>query len=183
MSAMTMITGQKIVLRPYTSDDAQVIYESVQNPTLRRLTGTHQNFTLEATQRYVASYARAEDRAGWIIAQPESYKALGEVVILDINEDNRSAGIRIAMFGEEHLNKGYGSEAMCLAVDYGFRTLKLHRIELTVYDFNERAIHVYEKIGFKREGVLRDALLYDGEFHDAIIMGVLESEWPSPSSA
>lgn len=75
------------------------------------------------------------------------------------------------------INKGYGTEAMRLAVDYGFTHLNLHRIGLDVLDFNPRAIHVYEKIGFKQEGVLRDTLFYEGTFHSAILMGILEDEW------
>ncbi len=69
--------------------------------------------------------------------------------------------------------KAYGTEAARLAVDYGLHTLNLHRIELEVYDFNPRARHVYEKIGFVVEGVRRDALLWDGEYHDAILMSIL----------
>ena len=62
-------------------------------------------------------------------------------------------------------------------VDYGFRELGLHRISLGVYDFNPRAIHVYEKMGFKREGIMRDALYWDGEYVDEIMMSVLSHEW------
>ena len=53
----------------------------------------------------------------------------------------------------------------------------MHRIELEVYDFNPRAQHVYEKAGFMREGVRREVLLWDGEYHDAIVMSILEDEF------
>jgi RimJ/RimL family protein N-acetyltransferase len=172
-----MITGEKIVLRPYRIEDAEAIYAGAMNPTMRRLTGTQMTFTLEQTRAYVERVQTADDRAAWIIAHPETLAPLGEVVIMDIDDTNRSAHLRIGMFHEEHLNKGYGTEAMRLAVDYGFTHLHLHRIELNVFEFNDRAIRVYEKIGFKREGVLRDVLLYEGEFHSAIIMSILEGEW------
>lgn len=67
--------------------------------------------------------------------------------------------------------------AMRLAVDYGFKQGNLHRIELGVYDFNPRAMRVYEKIGFKLEGILRDSLLWQGEYHNQHIMSILENEW------
>lgn len=176
----TLITGQKIVLRPYRMDDAEAILYGASDPELRRLTGSHATFTLEQTQRYVErSMQPNDDRAGFIIAEPETMHPLGEVVILDIDSHNRSAGIRITLFHTDYLNKGYGSEAMRLMVDYGFRTLKLHRIMLEVFDFNPRAIKVYEKVGFQQEGVLRDALFYDGVYHSTIVMGILESEWQS----
>jgi RimJ/RimL family protein N-acetyltransferase len=174
---MTTITGHRVVLRPYRQEDAEAIYQGATDPELRRLTGTHATFTREQVERYIARYDHPEDRVGFIIAHPETMVALGEVVVLDIDEDNHSAGIRIGLFHVDYLNKGYGSEAMRLMVDYAFRTLNLHRLELQVYDFNPRAIRVYEKIGFRREGVLRDALFYDGVYHSAIVMSILDGEW------
>lgn len=63
---------------------------------------------------------------------------------------------------------------MKLMLDYGFGVLNLHRIELNVFDYNARAMHVYEKLGFKREGVQREALFYDHKYHDSILMSILE---------
>ncbi|NIW45005.1 MAG: N-acetyltransferase, partial [Gammaproteobacteria bacterium] len=68
-------------------------------------------------------------------------------------------------------------EATRLILEYGFRTLKLHRIELEVYDFNPRAQHVYEKVGFIKEGVRRDVLLWEGLYHSAIVMSILAHEF------
>jgi len=71
---------------------------------------------------------------------------------------------------------GYGSEAIRLAIGYGFKRLKLHRIQLIVLDFNKRAHHAYRKVGFVEEGVQRDALLVGGRWHDVIMMGMLKRE-------
>ncbi len=165
------------MLRKYRAEDAEVLLKGTQDPMVRRLTGTQATFTLAQIERYIANFAEAEDRVGFVIAQPETLAALGEVVILEIDRENNSAHIRIALFDVENLNKGYGSEAMRLMVDYGFKALNLHRIGLDVFSYNERAVHVYEKIGFKREGLQRDSLFYDGEFHDTILMAILEDEW------
>lgn len=64
-------------------------------------------------------------------------------------------------------------------LDYGFGILNLHRIELEVFTYNKRAAHVYEKIGFVREGVRRHALFYNHEYHDVILMSMLEDEYRS----
>ena len=74
---------------------------------------------------------------------------------------------------------GLGTEATRLVVDHGFRVLGLHRITLEVYDFNPRARHVYEKVGFVHEGTGREALLFDGEWVDVHFMAVLEPDWVS----
>jgi RimJ/RimL family protein N-acetyltransferase len=60
---------------------------------------------------------------------------------------------------------------------FGFEELGLHRISLGVFDFNERAIQSYERIGFTREGLLRDVRLVDGQYWSLIEMSMLESEW------
>jgi RimJ/RimL family protein N-acetyltransferase len=118
-----------------------------------------------------------EDRASFVIADPASDAARGEIVLMDIDELNRCADLRISLFYEDDFGRGYGTEALRLVLDYAFNTLKLHRVGLDVFDYNARAIHVYEKLGFRREGVLRDALYYDGAFHDSVLMSILEDEW------
>jgi RimJ/RimL family protein N-acetyltransferase len=59
----------------------------------------------------------------------------------------------------------------------------IHRIELEVYDFNPRARHVYEKIGFIHEGTKRDALLWDGAWVDCHCMALLEPDWRQVSAS
>jgi RimJ/RimL family protein N-acetyltransferase len=60
---------------------------------------------------------------------------------------------------------------------YAFEEVGLHRVELEVFAFNDRARHVYEKVGFVVEGTRRDALCFDGEWVDSHIMAILEQEW------
>ena len=63
-----------------------------------------------------------------------------------------------------------------MIIDFALGDLDLHRLELEVYAFNDRARHVYESLGFVEEGVRRDALWQDGAFHDAILMSVLSTD-------
>lgn len=172
-------SGKTITLRPYRSDDADLLWASIENETINRLTGTHGTFTREQVDKYIANQIEADndERASFIIEAIDDKRAVGEVVINDIDLDNRSGNIRIALFDEGDFGKGYGTEAMRLMVDYGFRELNLHRISLGVYAFNPRAIRVYEKIGFVKEGVLRDSLYWDGDYIDEITMSILEDEW------
>ena len=174
-----IIQGEKITLRPFRTEDADPLWDSVQNELMNKLTGTHATFTREMIDNYIARQIKANDdaRASFIIAVEEHLRAIGEVVINELDHNNHSANIRISLFAEGDLNKGYGSEAMRLMVDYGFKSLNLHRISLGVYAFNPRAIRVYEKIGFKQEGVLRDSLYWDGEYVDEITMSILAHEW------
>jgi len=73
--------------------------------------------------------------------------------------------------------KGYGVEAIQLLVDYGFNTLKLHKIESSVLASNKPAIRLHEKTGFVREGVKREHICIDGRYLDLILYGLLRREW------
>ena len=78
---MIIITGEKIVLREYRAEDAEALLKGTQVPEVRRLTGTHATFTLEQTQRYIANYAEAEDRVGFVIAKPETLEPLSDTYV------------------------------------------------------------------------------------------------------
>ena len=176
---MTILRGQKTILRPYRESDLEPLFAGSNEPIGGKFTGTQTTFTREQVERYLQKQIAADDdsRASFIIAALDDARPIGEVVINQIDRDNNCANIRIAIFSPDDYGGGYGTEAMRMMVDYGFRELKLHRISLGVFAFNPRAIRVYEKVGFKREGVLRDILFYDGEYHDEIVMSILEHEW------
>jgi RimJ/RimL family protein N-acetyltransferase len=91
--------------------------------------------------------------------------------------------IAIGIGDRANWGKGYGREAMTLALDYAFRELNLHRVQLTVFAYNERAIALYEKLGFQREGVYREFLHRDGKRYDMYLYGLLRAEWESRSVA
>ena len=134
-------------------------------------------FNKTDVEGYLTDIVTDRSRVDFLIFSNESDKILGEVVISDILRNNRNAGMRIAINRKDDFGQGYGSEAMILALHYGFGMLNLHRIELEVLAFNERAIHVYEKLGFKREGVRRDGYFYNHQYYDAVTMSMLEDEF------
>jgi RimJ/RimL family protein N-acetyltransferase len=171
------LIGEKVYLRPIGLDDTDLYFRMLFHPDVRRLTGTQANFTREQIHRYIEGKSQDTSTVLLLIARKDTDEVIGDVALQDIHRNNRSANIRIAIIGEENQGKGYGSEALRLMLDYGFGICNLHRIELNVFSYNERAIHVYEKLGFQREGVQRDALYYDHRYHDSIIMSMLEDEY------
>ncbi|MFN8531274.1 MAG: GNAT family protein [Anaerolineae bacterium] len=175
---MIILSGERVILRHFTPDDLDIVLAGVNEPQSARLTGTHATFDRDQVAAYLQRNLTPEpDRAAFIFADIDTQRAIGEVVINELDSDNHSANIRIAIFDPADWGKGYGTDAMRLMVTYGFETLRLHRIELGVYDFNPRAIRAYEKAGFKHEGVRREALYWEGEYHNMMIMSVLEQEW------
>ena len=107
------------------------------------------------------------------------WKHIGSVGLEGIEWMNRCAGFGI-IIGEKLLwNQGYGTEATHLMLKHGFETLNLNRIFLHVYENNPRAIHAYKKVGFVKEGLLRDAVYRNGCYINILLMSVLRSEWNS----
>ena len=171
------LEGTRVVLRPLGPEHAAALFRSTQDPVVRRLTGTHRDFTHEDIERWAATRAEHTDRLDLAIHRREDDAFVGDLALLDFDPANGSVGIRVALAHADLRGRGYGSGAMRLALDHAFGTVGVHRVALDVYAFNEGAIRTYERLGFRHEGRLRDALLWEGERHDALLMSVLRPEW------
>lgn len=171
-----VLVGSRVRLRPFREDDLDALWQMLCDEEGNRLTGTHTAFTREAAEQWYRSRGQDTDRLDLAIATLEDDTCVGEVVINDLDAGNRSCGFRISLTGPSQYGRGYGTEATRLLMAHAFE-VGVHRVELEVFDFNPRARHVYEQVGFVVEGIRRDALLWDGEYHDAIVMGLLSHEW------
>ena len=176
MKTKPTLTGNRVMLRPVSVNDAHGLLDLVSDEEGNRLTATRGlDLTLEAAERWYGSRREHDDRIDLAVVDRDSGEYAGEVVLNDLDRDNRSCGFRIGL-RPSFQDRGLGSEATRLIVDYVFDVLGLHRLELEVYAFNPRARRVYEKAGFVYEGTRRDALLWDGSWTDAIVMSVLETD-------
>ncbi|MDT3427250.1 RimJ/RimL family protein N-acetyltransferase [Paenibacillus forsythiae] len=175
--AARFLTGERVYLRPINAEDAEWYYHQLFGSETRRLTGTQKIYTKEQIERYVLKKADDASAVLLLIALNENDETIGDIAIQDIDPMNRNANIRIAVSEEHRQGKGYGREALRLMLEYGFGILNLHRIELEVYSYNNRALHMYEGLGFTKEGVRREALYYNHEYHDIITMSLLEKEY------
>lgn len=171
------LEGKKVYLRPYEPGDIEPLYQGLYSAENRRLTGTQQIFTRGTTADFIEKIAGDKSRVDLVICSQETNESVGEVVLNGIDFINRSANLRIGIFNEKNYSQGYGSEALLLMLDHAFGGLNLHRVELGVFEFNPRALHVYEKLGFKQEGILRDSLYYNHRFYNQIIMSILAEEF------
>jgi len=107
----------------------------------------------------------------------ETDELIGNCGFMDIDHINKTSEVGIFIGNKEKWNKGFGTEALSLLVDYGFKALNLHNIMLKVYEFNKRGIKCYEKIGFKQIGKRREALHRNLEKHNIIYMDILQNEF------
>lgn len=132
------LKGDLIHLKKLDKEYLEEYWENLNNGSIEAtiFTGTQQIFNKSSIEVYLEDISADTSRIDFLIFPEESNKMVGEVVINDIYRNNRSASMRIAIFKKEDFCKGYGSEAIILALNYGFAMLNLHRIELEVFDFN-----------------------------------------------
>lgn len=175
-SSKPTLTGKLVTLRPLVEDDYDAFRAVMEDPEVGRLTGSHHAPDEAMTRQWLRTRKDQPDRLDLAIVDRSTGECVGEAVLNDWDEDNRSCNFR-TMIGPTGRDRGLGTEATRLIVGYGLEELGLHRISLEVYDFNPRARRAYEKAGFVAEGVLRDALYWGGEWVDATVMSVLASEW------
>lgn len=102
---------------------------------------------------------------------------IGTCAFMNVDQRNRHAELSIVIGEAKQWGKGYGTQVMNQLLVWGFEGMNLERLYLRVFDFNARAIALYEKMGFKREGTMRKMVYRDGAYHDVHIYGLLRSEW------
>lgn len=169
--------GEFVYLRPVEKEDMKSFYQAVHDQEIRYMTGTRNTFTMEQLYAHYEEITTDPTRFDFAICLVESQKILGDLSILEIDKINQKAGFRISLHNTNYLNKGYGTEAVQLALQFTFEELKLNRLQLEVFSHNSRGIKSYEKAGFKQEGIIRQSIYLNNHFSDEIIMGMLQKEY------
>ncbi|MER5960928.1 GNAT family protein [Streptomyces sp. NPDC002057] len=172
------LTGERVILRPVTEADVPALLPMFEDPENARLTGMHTEFDEPALRAWYGSRGSRDDRLDLAVVERATGTVVGEAVLTEWDEANESCAFRIC-FTPAGIGRGLGTEATRLIVGHAFEGLGLHRVWLEVYAFNPRARRAYEKAGFTAEGVLRGALLWEGERVDATVMSILAPEWPT----
>jgi len=137
-------------------------------------------YSVDETKSFVENVIlNSTTSKSYIIEERESNTAIGVTSLINIDTKNRNAECIIDIGEKDYWGKGYGSESLKILLEYAFKELNLHRVSLRVFSFNERAIHIYNKLGFKKEGVMRESIYRKGKWHDIITMGILKREYTS----
>lgn len=104
---------------------------------------------------------------------------LGTAAFMNLDERNRHAELAIVIGNKDYWGKGFGTQIMKQLLDWGFNGLNLNRLYLHVFSSNQRAINLYEKMGFVLEGEMREMLFQNGKYVDLKVFGLLRSEYQS----
>lgn len=177
---MPHIYGERIKLREFRKEDLPWIRLWVNNPEI--VSNLSDIFlyphSQQSTEDFLDSMLEGKpDVRGFVICELDSEQYIGSVNLDAIDWKNRVGTIGIVIGSPEYLGLGIGTEALKLLIAFSFRELNLNRLELQVYDFNERAVRSYLNCGFKEEGRLRQRCYKNGRYIDVIQMGLLRSDW------
>lgn len=131
----------------------------------------------EEIERFFEARVIGTDSLAMAIHVRRTDELIGTCAFSQLDGDNGSALYHITIGRKTAWGHGYGTEATALMLGHAFDTLHLHRVGLSVFEFNERAIRSYRRCGFQVEGRARGAIWRDGRFWDEIQMSILEPEW------
>lgn len=177
--ARRTLEGERVRLRPVTDDDLVLMDRWWNTPEILPLqTSTllprPEGKGIERMRGWLSN--EKLDSVGFAVERRDDGELLGHVTLFGASLGNLCATFAIQL-RPDLTGQGYGTEATRMMVDYGFSVLPLHRIELQVYGYNDRARHAYAKAGFVEEGARREAAFLDGRWHDEVTMSILRHEW------
>jgi diamine N-acetyltransferase len=177
MKDAEFLSSERIYLRPVEKDDLNVLYRFTNEATLRGLTGEVLPTSISSLEGFIQRLDSDTSRVWFVIVEKETERVIGETGLLRMFPAWRTTDLSIIIGDEAARGKGYGAEAIHLMLDYAFGYLNFHRVAIGVVGTNERALHFYEKVGFKREGIQKDGYFYNHSYQDFVMMYMLEDDY------
>jgi len=172
-----MINSDSIILAPLISDDIPILFQWINDREIVLLNAPYKPVYENAHKQWFEKIQERTDLVILGIRHKESNKLIGSCQLLNINYIHRSAELQIRIAEKSEQGLGFGTAAIHLLISHAFIDLNLNRISVQVFSTNVRALYVYEKTGFKKEGILRQAAFIDGQYIDIIVLGLLKAEY------
>ena len=173
-----LLTGSGVVLRRHKPENLAAFRRWYSDPEIARL-ARYQEAPMrpDEIERFFAARVVGDDALAMAIHERSTDRLVGTCAFSQLDGDNGSALYHITIGEKDAWGRGYGTQATRLMLGHAFGPLRLHRIALFVFEFNERAIRTYQRCGFVIEGRARESIFRDGRWWDELAMSVLESDW------
>lgn len=177
--SLPTINATRVCLRSMFEKDVDALYTIFSDPQVMRYWST-----LPLADKNAASKLLSEIHEGfqrhtalkWGIAHRKDDTLIGTATLFNLDFSNRRAELGYAL-GRANWGNGYMQEALQALLSYAFEVLELHRIEADVDPRNQASIKTLERLGFQREGFLRERWQVGGEIQDALFYGLLRPDW------
>lgn len=177
MKYFKKLVGENIYLSPMNAEDAPIYLKWMNNFSTTDYIGSSNFINNLSNEKQWIEDNLKESRKQFAVVTLEDNKLIGNCGFEDIDNIKRNGVIGLFIGDEEYRNKGYGIQILKLLLDYGFNYLNLNNIMLYVFEFNERAIKAYKKVGFKEIGRRRKSYFVNGKYYDIIFMDILAEEF------
>lgn len=173
-----------MVLRRHVPENLDAFRRWYRDPDVARLARYQDGpMAIEEIDRFFGARALGPESMTVAIHVRATDRLIGTCALSQMDGDNGSALFHITIGEKDAWGRGYGTEATRLMIDHAFGALGLHRVALSVFEFNERAIRSYVSCGFVTEGRARQAIWRDGRWWDELQMSMLETDWQQHRAA
>jgi RimJ/RimL family protein N-acetyltransferase len=178
------IEGERVVLRRHGPGNLPAFRRWYGDREVARLARYQDGpMRLDEIDRFFQARALGRESLAMAIHVRDTDRLIGSCAFSQLDGDNGSVMFHITIGEKDAWGHGYGTEATGLMVEHAFRVLGLHRVALSVFEFNERAIRAYRRCGFVVEGRAREAIWRDGRWWDELSMSILAPEWQARAAA
>lgn len=176
MKYFKKLIGDRIYLSPRNPEDAEIFTNWLNDfETTDYIGKSHNLISLNGEKDFLESNSNPE--CTFVIVTLDNNQMIGTVSLESIDHVNRCATLGIFIGEKNFRSKGYGTEAIRLILEYGFKYLNLENINLDVMSFNERALACYKKCGFKEYGRRRKCKFVNDKYYDQVSMDILKEEF------
>lgn len=176
---LPVLMGHRVLLREPREDDGTALFRHTSDPEVTRFLAVERPATVNDTLYFIEKCRehRGQGREYvFVIAEVTTDEAMGIICLRHIDPAMRTAQIG-TWLGRERWGSGANAEAKGLLLDFAFDHLRLHRVEARIAVGNARSRRAFERLGARREGILRESFFKDGAYHDQHLYVVLEQEW------
>ena len=169
-----LIYGEKIVLRAVEKADNTMLLSLINDPDTEMMLGGSSWPVSESDQlKWFEHQEHSRDVLRCIVALQNDGRALGTIILSDIDQKNATGHIHIKMLKDGGRGRGYGTDAVKTMVRYAFEELRLNCIYANILAYNDASIKLFERCRFKKDGVLRQRVYKKGKFVDMLAYSIL----------
>lgn len=176
MKYLQKMVGRRLYLSPIHADDAEIYLKWMNDEAVASHYGQYA-WLVSSKNDLKWLLEPDSDIHRYAIVLLEGDTLIGSISLQNINHLHRNAFIGLFIGEAEYRGKGYGAEAIRLILEYGFKTMNLHNIMLSVHADNIAGISCYKKVGFQEAGRRREWVFKNGKYIDVIYMDLLAREF------
>lgn len=165
-----MIAGEKVILRALEKEDLERCYRWINDPQIVHTLKSRYPMAVEKEAEWLEEAVSSDGRQRhFAVERRDDRTHIGNASLHAIDWVSRVAAFGMFIGEPAAWNRGFGSDAISTLLRFAFGEMNLRKLKINVFEYNERAKHLLEGLGFEREATLREEFYRDGTYHDILI--------------